>query len=315
MPEIVLDLLVTDANFDEAQYLAANPDVEAAVADGRCSSGLLHFQAFGRNEERRMRPAGSIIDRMRETKLMKLQDRLDLNMPYRRRGLKYDFLTDAIRSETGIAATDAISGNGYDLYTQQIIRDCADGLVLDCGAGKRPVYYSNVVNYEVADYDSTDVLGVGEYLPFKEGAFDAVISAAVLEHVRDPFKCAAEIARVLRPGGRLYCSVPFLQPEHGYPHHYYNMAPQGLRALFDRLLIIDDHKVGAQPIWALRWIIRSWADGLDGAVREKFLSMSLNDVLMVKGDDAANEDWIKDLSVAKNFELACTTLLFCHKPP
>jgi SAM-dependent methyltransferase len=105
-------------------------------------------------------------------------------------------------------------------------------------AGLRDIYYDNVVNYEIVDYDTTDVIGPGERLPFRDGVFDAVISIAVLEHVRDPFACAAEIVRVLKPGGELVCSVPFLQPLHGYPHHYYNMTPQGLRALFERSLLI-----------------------------------------------------------------------------
>ena len=87
------------------------------------------------------------------------------------------------------------------------------------------------------------MLGVGEALPFKDNAFDAVLSLSVLEHVRDPFACAAEIARVLKPGGKLICCVPFLQPLHGYPHHYYNMTGQGLRALFERRLHIDQHIV------------------------------------------------------------------------
>jgi SAM-dependent methyltransferase len=118
-----------------------------------------------------------------------------------------------------------------------------DGLLLDCGAGRRPTYYSNVVNYEIVDYDSTDVLGVGEYLPFKDDMFDAVISVAVLEHVCDPFRCATEISRVLKPGRRLICGVPFICPLHGYPHHYYNMTGQGLRALFEDKLEIEDHTV------------------------------------------------------------------------
>ena len=87
----------------------------------------------------------------------------------------------------------------------------------------------NVVNYEIVDYDTTDVIGLGDTLPFNDCVFDAVISIAVLEHVRYPFACAAEIVRVLKRGGELECSVPFLQPLHGYPHHYYNMTSQGLR--------------------------------------------------------------------------------------
>ncbi len=39
-------------------------------------------------------------------------------------------------------------------------------------------------------------------LPFDEGAFDALVSTQVYEYVPDMDKAAAEIARVLKPGGR-----------------------------------------------------------------------------------------------------------------
>jgi SAM-dependent methyltransferase len=38
-------------------------------------------------------------------------------------------------------------------------------------------------------------------LPFDDAAFDVVLSCGVLEHVPDEVASAAEIARVLRPGG------------------------------------------------------------------------------------------------------------------
>ena len=76
--------------------------------------------------------------------------------------------------------------------------------------GRRAVYFDNVVNFEIVPYDTTDVRGVGEELPFRDASFDAVVSIAVLEHVKDPFRCAREIARVLKPGGELICAVPFL---------------------------------------------------------------------------------------------------------
>jgi SAM-dependent methyltransferase len=42
-----------------------------------------------------------------------------------------------------------------------------------------------------------------EYLPFADGSFDTVVSTLVLCTVGDPERAVAEIARVLRPGGRL----------------------------------------------------------------------------------------------------------------
>ncbi len=314
--EIVLDAVATDANFDESGYLAANPDVAAAVSAGTCPSGRAHFRASGRAEHRRLRLPRD-LEPLRARKLARLMDRLDLDRPHVRRGGKFDFLTDALRRQTGIVDTDAVSSNVYDGHVEAIIRDCADGLVLDCGAGRRGTYYENVVNYEIVDYDTTDIIGVGESLPFKDGSMDAVISVAVLEHVRDPFTCAAEIIRVLRPGGRLFCAVPFLQPEHGYPHHYYNMAPQGLRALFERSLVIDDHRVygGVLPVWTLRWIVQSWAAGLTGTARDAFLALTLRDLTQpAEMNDVLKLDWVAQLPERKNFELASATVLFAHKP-
>src|SRR5688500_18092992 len=43
---------------------------------------------------------------------------------------------------------------------------------------------------------------------FADGSFDAVILAAVLEHLYDPDATVKEIARVLRPGGAFFVDVP-----------------------------------------------------------------------------------------------------------
>jgi SAM-dependent methyltransferase len=186
--------------------------------------------------------------------------------------------------------------------------------VLDCGAGLRSTYYQNVVNYEIVDYPSTDVLGVAEELPFRTDAFDAVISIAVLEHVRDPFRAAAEIVRVLRPGGTLYCCVPFLQPLHGYPNHYYNMTHEGLRNLFSALEIgKQDVPASTAPIWSLSWIVQSWAAGLPPEIREQFLAMPLRE-LCVNPLDLLAHPWVTRLSTEKNFELASATTLLASKP-
>ncbi|MCK4272173.1 class I SAM-dependent methyltransferase [bacterium] len=52
------------------------------------------------------------------------------------------------------------------------------------------------------------VLGDAEGLPFSDEAFDLAYSLETLEHLMDPGKALAEIARVLRPGGTLFLSVP-----------------------------------------------------------------------------------------------------------
>ncbi len=51
------------------------------------------------------------------------------------------------------------------------------------------------------DRDITYDIGVGEDLPYEDGAFDAAVCVDVLEHVADLKKTIEEIARVLKPGG------------------------------------------------------------------------------------------------------------------
>lgn len=46
---------------------------------------------------------------------------------------------------------------------------------------------------------------VAERLPLPDGSVDAVISSLVLCTVADPARALAEVRRVLRPGGRLWC--------------------------------------------------------------------------------------------------------------
>lgn len=49
--------------------------------------------------------------------------------------------------------------------------------------------------------------GVFEALPFRDESFDRVFLMNVLDHVQDPGRGLAEMARVLRPGGQLVLSV------------------------------------------------------------------------------------------------------------
>ena len=51
------------------------------------------------------------------------------------------------------------------------------------------------------------VNGAGEQLPFGDASFDLVIAWDVVEHVQDPARLLAELARVLRPGGRVLLTV------------------------------------------------------------------------------------------------------------
>jgi len=306
----------TDENFDEEAYLSANPDVARVLKEGiSLLSGRQHFDLFGKAEGRCIRLPFSVISAPKIKKLEKIKHLLRNDMSFvGRNGHLFDFLNDELRSLYNIVNTDAVSSNSYDRDVLEIIEKNKKGLILDCGAGRRDEYYENVVNFEIVDYDTTDVLGVGEKLPFIDNVFDAVFSLSVLEHVKNPFTSAKEIARVLKPGGSLICSVPFLQPFHGYPHHYYNMTGQGLSNLFDEMLYVDKIEVNerAVPIWSLTWFLRNWVNGLKGETKENFLQMKVAD-LIETAEKYLDMPFVKELPHEKNLELAYATVLFAHK--
>jgi SAM-dependent methyltransferase len=79
-------------------------------------------------------------------------------------------------------------------------------------------------------------LGGAHQLPFAAGAFDAVVACLVFEHVVAVDDALAEVARVLRPGGRFafFLNHPLLQtPSSGWiddhvldpPEQYWRIGP------------------------------------------------------------------------------------------
>lgn len=75
-----------------------------------------------------------------------------------------------------------------------------------------------------------DAHGLSRFL--REGSVDAVLSASVLEHLQAPWLLAAEINRVLKPGGLVYHQVPGAWPAHAQPNDFWRISADGLRVLF-----------------------------------------------------------------------------------
>ena len=73
-------------------------------------------------------------------------------------------------------------------------------------------------------------------LPFGSGHFASVLSVHSIEHVPDPERVLAEVARVLRPGGTAMFVTPnrltFARPDEIIdPYHFREFDPDALRAL------------------------------------------------------------------------------------
>ena len=93
-------------------------------------------------------------------------------------------------------------------------------LILEVGSGISPVMTrTNNIIYSDLSFTALQMLkhvyGNGLYvvadcmnLPFKSGAFSHTISSEVLEHLKDDRKAIKELARVMKPSGRLIVTFP-----------------------------------------------------------------------------------------------------------
>ncbi|WP_181704035.1 methyltransferase domain-containing protein [Chthonobacter albigriseus] len=66
-------------------------------------------------------------------------------------------------------------------------------------------------------------------------SYDVVFSVDTIEHVKAPWRVAAEIARILRPGGITFHSTVFTTRYQPQPEDFFRFTPDGLKSLFDTL--------------------------------------------------------------------------------
>jgi SAM-dependent methyltransferase len=115
-----------------------------------------------------------------------------------------------------------------------------DSRLLDVGAGDGP--YRELfdhLRYESTDWEHSvhpgarqvDHVGPAHDLPVPDARYDAVLCTQVLEHVPNPGDVLLELHRVLRPGGRLYLTVPLAWELHELPFDFYRYTPHGVAQL------------------------------------------------------------------------------------
>jgi len=157
----------------------------------------------------------------------------------------------------------------------------AKGRLLDVGCGSMP--YRELDGAAVDHYTSLDieprVPGVDivadiQAMPQVESrSFDTILCSEVLEHVARPCSAAAELARVMRPGGFVVVTAPHLSRVHEAPNDYHRFTKYGLIELATSagLEVIEATEVGSAfsflahqlsaalilPIWhipVVKWI-------------------------------------------------------------
>jgi SAM-dependent methyltransferase len=163
--------------FNESDYLAANPDVVAAVKEGVFQSGWEHYERYGKNEERTLKPEVS-----REEKVFHLLDKKGLGL-------------EIGPSHNPIAPKK----QGFNVH----ILDHASATEL------REKYRDHNLNLD--NIEEVDFVWHGESLPEligKKNCYDWIIASHVIEHVPDFISYLQQCEALLKSDGILSLIIP-----------------------------------------------------------------------------------------------------------
>jgi SAM-dependent methyltransferase len=151
--------------------------------------------------------------------------------------------------------------------------DNFSGTLLDVGCGYMPYKplllspATKVDKYLGLDLENNaiyenypDLVWNGQKIPLPDCVVDCAIATEVFEHCPDPELIMKEIYRVLKPGGLIFFTVPFLWPLHTVPYDEYRYTPFALERHLNNARF-EQIKLSALGGWdaSLAQMIGLWA--------------------------------------------------------
>ena len=142
-----------------------------------------------------------------------------------------------------------------------------EGRVVDLGCGTCP-YKEDIlkvadeyigVDWEngLHDQQNVDIFAdLTRPLPLTDNYADTIVSFQVMEHLAEPDAFLSECYRILRSGGGIFITVPFMWHVHEAPHDYFRYTQYGLRHLLGKSGFVDivvNENTGFWQTWVLKF--------------------------------------------------------------
>jgi len=130
---------------------------------------------------------------------------------------------------------------------EQVLTIGAAGEVNDLLAGYAQEQNFSVTSFDIDQKYQPDLLGDICTFDFGDRKYDCVVLSEVLEHVHSPHLAIRNIHGLLKHGGRLVLTVPFIFPIHERPHDYFRYTRYGLEFLLSEF---KDVNIRERNSWA-----------------------------------------------------------------
>ncbi|MFN3840666.1 MAG: class I SAM-dependent methyltransferase [Cyclobacteriaceae bacterium] len=177
---------------------------------------------------------------------------------------KYELRNGKLRASKNRHAVSVSSRLMIDItasFYQKALHKYTKGSLADLGCGHVPFYllYKHLATtITCVDWPNSlhknphlDVeCDLNKPLPIQAETFDTIILSEVLEHIAEPDVLWAEMARMLKSGGKIIVSVPFLYKIHEAPHDYFRYTEFALKnfATKNNLKIVELESFGGLPV-------------------------------------------------------------------
>jgi SAM-dependent methyltransferase len=145
-------------------------------------------------------------------------------------------------------------------FLKEVVSESPSGdSILDVGAGHgdfADIFIGrNYYSLDIVPYPEVDLVAdLGQVNPFKPNSFDLIVLMNVLEHVYESRDLLKSLSGILKPGGRIAISVPFLLKVHQAPFDFARYTPyalekmayfagmkvQSIKGYYDTLFLINE---------------------------------------------------------------------------
>lgn len=108
-------------------------------------------------------------------------------------------------------------------------------------------------------------------VPLLGQSVDCVVCTEVLEHLPNPQACVDEVHRLLRGGGLVLASVPFIYPVHADPYDFQRFTEDGLWHLFRGFTSVEILRMGGYA-GVLGLLVEIGINGIQGSAPSQKLA-------------------------------------------